>query len=108
MRPLAVCLARRMVRALASDIDIGVGRARARVPGMQNAAGEGDADDHAESVGAVCKAVGHICARRSAAFSVSRTGNFTQTAKLSLSAYSTSASAKAVRSTGDHITGLDP
>ena len=40
--------------------------------------------------------------------SLSVTLNFTQIVKLSLSWYSTSASAKAVFSTGDHITGLDP
>ncbi|MCY1249681.1 hypothetical protein D9M72_632380 [compost metagenome] len=36
------------------------------------------------------------------------TGNFTQIMSLSTSAYSTSASASAVRSTTDHMTGLEP
>ena len=36
------------------------------------------------------------------------TGNFTQIVGLTWSWYSTSASAKAVRSTGLHITGLEP
>ena len=37
-----------------------------------------------------------------------RIGNFTQTVGLTWSWYSTSASASAVRSTGLHITGLEP
>ena len=36
------------------------------------------------------------------------TGNFTQTVGETWSWYSTSASARAVRSTGLHITGLEP
>jgi hypothetical protein len=40
--------------------------------------------------------------------SVAMTGNFTQTVGLVWSWYSTSASARAVRSTGLHITGLEP
>ncbi|MNZ97274.1 hypothetical protein D3C78_1165020 [compost metagenome] len=36
------------------------------------------------------------------------TGNFTQIMSLSTSAYSTSASASAVRSTTDHMIGLEP
>jgi hypothetical protein len=39
---------------------------------------------------------------------LSRTGNFTHTVSLVWSSYSTSASASAVFSTTDHITGLEP
>ena len=43
-----------------------------------------------------------------AASDPSTTGNFTQTVGLLWSWYSTSASARAVRSTGLHITGFEP
>ena len=43
-----------------------------------------------------------------AASEPSTTGNLTQTVGLVWSWYSTSASARAVRSTGLHITGLEP
>ena len=44
----------------------------------------------------------------SAACGPSTTGNLTQTVGLLWSWYSTSASARAVRSTGLHMTGLEP
>ena len=47
-------------------------------------------------------------AESSVASPVPTTLNFTHTVKLSLSWYSTSASARAVFSIGDHITGFDP